>query len=108
MGTGFTWERMAVAPLADKWRAFFWEVLEVDGHDVAPLLRTLHTARYAAVHGKPIVLIARTVKGKGIAESGLNYSWHTGAGGHSRRSAPRQATGAPERQRLDRTLGLLL
>ncbi len=79
MAKGFVWELMALEPLADKWRAFGWEVLEVDGHDVEAILQTLHTARNVAVHGRPIALIAHTVKGKGIAETEFNYQWHTHA-----------------------------
>lgn len=79
MAKGFVWELMGIEPLADKWRAFGWEVLEVDGHDVAALLEALHTARYVAVRGRPLCLIAHTVKGKGIPETEFNYQWHTHA-----------------------------
>ena len=79
MAKGYVWELMGVEPLADKWRAFGWEVLEVDGHDVEALLQALHTARYVAVRGRPLCLIAHTVKGKGIAETEFNYHWHTQA-----------------------------
>lgn len=50
-------------PLGDKWRAFGWNVIEIDGHDMMAILGAL--AAFPAVHG-PTVLLARTVKGKGV------------------------------------------
>lgn len=60
---GFTDEVLNLEPFADKWRAFGWEVFAVDGHDWDALYDTLTAAR--AVTGKPSMVIARTVKGKG-------------------------------------------
>ena len=77
MAKGFVWELMSVEPLVDKWRAFGWEALEVDGHDVEALLHVLHEARRMRVHGQPIVVIAHTVKGRGVRETEFNYKWHT-------------------------------
>jgi transketolase len=77
MAKGFVWDLMGIEPLVDKWQAFGWEVLEVDGHDVEALLRALHDCRYVRVHGQPVVLIAHTVKGRGIDETEFNYKWHT-------------------------------
>lgn len=79
MAKGFVWEGMALEPFAAKWRAFGWEVLEVDGHDVEALLRVLHEARWVRVHGAPIAIIAHTVKGRGLTEAEFNYRWHTHA-----------------------------
>jgi transketolase len=79
MAKGFVWDLMGLEPLTDKWRSFGWEVLEVDGHDVSALLRTLHLARYVKVTGKPIVLIAHTVKGRGVDWTEFNCKWHTHA-----------------------------
>lgn len=79
MAKGFVWDLMSLEPLADKWRAFGWEVLEVDGHDTAALLRTFHTARYVKVIGRPIAIIAHTVKGNGVRWTEFNYQWHTHA-----------------------------
>lgn len=79
MGKGFVRELMGLEPLADKWRAFGWEVLEVDGHDVPALLRTLRLARRVKVLGKPIVIIAHTIKGCGVEWMEFNYKWHTHA-----------------------------
>jgi len=79
MAKGFIWDLMSLEPLAAKWRAFGWEVLEVDGHDVEALLQVLHEARHVRVHGQPIAIIAHTVKGKGLEEAEFNYQWHTQA-----------------------------
>jgi transketolase len=79
MAKGFVWELMGVEPFADKWRAFGWDVLEMDGHDLEQVLQTLHTARYVSVHGKPVAIIAHTVKGRGLPETEFTYKWHTQA-----------------------------
>jgi len=67
-------EVMEVRPLADKWRAFGWHVQEVDGHDVEQLLAAL--AEAARVRGRPSVIIARTVKGKGVDVFEGNNRYH--------------------------------
>ncbi len=79
MAKGFTWDLMSIEPFADKWRAFGWDVLEVDGHDLIALNHTLHQARWVVPRGKPIVVIAHTVKGKGVEDAEFNYKWHTHA-----------------------------
>lgn len=79
MAKGFVWEGMGIEPIADKWRAFGWEVLEVDGHDIEALADTFHQARWVKPCGKPIIIIAHTVKGKGVARAEFNYKWHTQA-----------------------------
>ncbi len=62
---GRTEDIMSLEPLADKWRAYGWEVLEIDGHDMAAVLEALDGAR--EVRGKPTVIIAHTIKGKGVS-----------------------------------------
>ena len=62
---GRTEDIMPLEPLADKWRAFGWHVLEIDGHDVREVLEALAAAR--AVKGRPVCILARTVKGKGVS-----------------------------------------
>ena len=79
MAKGFVWEEMAIEPFADKWRAFGWDVIEVDGHDIESLADTFHRARWVMPRGKPIVVIAHTVKGKGVEMAEFNYKWHTHA-----------------------------
>lgn len=73
---GPTEEIMALEPFADKWRAFGWEVREVDGHDVEDLSRALHAVPFAP--GKPSLVIAKTVKGKGVSFAEHAHSWHYG------------------------------
>lgn len=58
-------EVMGIEPLAEKWRAFGWHVIEVDGHDFAQLLEGY--AQAANVKGQPTMIIAHTVKGKGVS-----------------------------------------
>ena len=70
---GKTSEVLTVEPLPDKYRAFGWEVIEVDGHDMEAILDAL--SRADAVQGKPCAIIAHTVKGKCIdfAENVVGY-----------------------------------
>lgn len=73
---GPTEKIMALEPFAAKWRAFNWEVREVDGHDVAELSRALHAVPFAP--GRPSLLLARTVKGKGLSFAENTHTWHYG------------------------------
>lgn len=73
---GPTEQIMALEPFAEKWRSFGWEVREVDGHDVRDLSRVLHAVPLAA--GKPSLVLARTVKGKGISFTENTHTWHYG------------------------------
>ncbi|MEA4909781.1 MAG: transketolase [Anaerolineaceae bacterium] len=61
-------------PLADKWRAFGWRVLEIDGHDMAQIVSALESIPAAA--GQPTVILARTVKGKGVSFMEGVAGWH--------------------------------
>ncbi|MEW6009475.1 MAG: transketolase [Candidatus Omnitrophota bacterium] len=58
-------EIMEIEPLADKWRAFGWKVIEIDGHNMRQILQALETA--GKVKDTPTVIIAKTVKGKGVS-----------------------------------------
>jgi transketolase len=74
---GITAEVMpSLEPLGDKWHAFGWHVIEVDGHDFAQVVPALAEAR--AHRDQPTVIIARTVKGKGISYMEGDPSWHSG------------------------------
>lgn len=79
MAKGFVWDLMSVEPFADKWRAFGWDVIETDGHDIASVVDAFHRARWVLPRGKPIVVIAHTVKGRGVEMAEFNYKWHTHA-----------------------------
>ena len=61
--------------LADRWRAFGWQVFEMDGHNLTEILATLEEAK--RVEGKPVAVIAHTVKGKGVSYMEGNYKWHS-------------------------------
>ncbi len=65
---------MNLEPIADKWKAFNWNVLDVDGHNMAAVLNALQTAK--AHTGSPTVIIARTVKGKGVSFMENNNKFH--------------------------------
>ena len=65
---------MRLEPLADKWRAFGWSVAEIDGHNIPEILD--HLRRAGATHEKPSVLIAHTVKGKGVPYMENIPAWH--------------------------------
>ncbi len=70
----FTETAMRLEPLREKWHAFGWQVQEVDGHDLPAVIHALESVR--AVHGKPAVIIARTVKGKGVSFMENTPEWH--------------------------------
>jgi len=71
---GHTVNILDLQPLEEKWRAFGWEVLETDGHDLSALIATLAKAK--AVKGHPTVIIAHTVKGKGVSFMENNPAFH--------------------------------
>lgn len=65
---------MGVAPIDGKFKMFGWHVLEVDGHDVKSIGMAIDEA--IAYKGKPTVIIAKTVKGKGISYMENDVNWH--------------------------------
>lgn len=73
---GFTEEVMGIEPLADKWRAFGWQVHECDGHSVGELVSTFDGLPTKT--GRPQLVIAHTIKGKGISYMELSRVWHLG------------------------------
>lgn len=62
---GFCCDVMRIEPLTDKWSAFGWHVIDIDGHDMEQILNALDEAD--TVKGKPTMIIARTIKGKGVS-----------------------------------------
>ncbi len=58
-------EVMNICPIKDKWQAFGWHVIEVNGHSIEELLNAFDQAK--EVNGKPVIIIAQTVKGKGVS-----------------------------------------
>lgn len=71
---GHTNEVLDMSPLAERWRAFGWDATEVDGHDVAALTTALD--RGGATRGRPHVIVARTVAGKGVSYMEGRVEWH--------------------------------
>jgi transketolase len=74
---GWITEIMTIEPIEDKWRAFGWEATRIDGHDFRQISDALQWSM--AQSGKPHVIIANTVKGKGVAEMEDNPGWHSRA-----------------------------
>jgi transketolase len=75
--TGAIADRFEIGPLAPKWAAFGWNVIEIDGHNVAAVVEALDKAE--TVKGRPTVIIANTIKGKGISFAENNAAFHNGA-----------------------------
>jgi transketolase len=73
----FVDEVMPVDPLPDKWRAFGWNVIEIDGHDMDQVVDALEGAK--TIKGIPTVIIAHTVKGKGVSFMEDSPNWHGAA-----------------------------
>jgi transketolase len=71
---GPTEQIMSIEPIAKKWRAFGWHVVEIDGHDYNEILRALHEAEH--VDGRPTLILAHTVKGKGVSFMEGSLSFH--------------------------------
>lgn len=72
--TGRSEEVLSLNPLADKWRAFGWNAYEIDGHDMDALVKLL--GKVPDGSGKPIAIIAHTVKGKGVSFMEDDNNWH--------------------------------
>ena len=69
-------EIMPMEPLGPRWAAWGWRVLEADGHDVRQLAEALEEA--STLHDRPTMIVARTVKGKGISFMENDAAWHGG------------------------------
>jgi len=67
-------EVLGVDPLAEKFKAFGWNVLEIDGHDFDHIFTALDAAKSAA--GRPTMIVAKTVKGKGVSFMENQAGWH--------------------------------
>ncbi len=73
---GWTETTMALNPLADKFKAFNWEVIEIDGHDLKQIDSALNQAYSLRSSGKPVAIIANTIKGKGVSFMEDQVKWH--------------------------------
>lgn len=71
---GYTEDVIRLTPMAERWRAFIWDVHEVDGHNVAEMVRIIK--RLDTASGPPHVLVCRTVFGKGVSYMENKIKWH--------------------------------
>lgn len=71
---GMTKDVMPLEPLADKWSAFGWHVIEVDGHNIRAFIAAIEEGH--AIPHKPVCIIAHTIPGKGVKEIEFDYHWH--------------------------------
>jgi transketolase len=74
---GPTSQVMSSEPVEDKWRAFRWNVLNIDGHDFEQILAAIELAK--GHRGQPTIIIARTIKGKGVSFMENAVGWHGNA-----------------------------
>jgi transketolase len=71
---GYVEDIMPLEPLSDKWRAWNWHVIEIDGHNIEEIADAFEAAR--GVVNMPTVIIAHTIAGKGVPEFERDYRWH--------------------------------
>lgn len=71
---GMTENVMALEPLRDKYQAFGWHTLEINGHNMEEIVDAVETAK--AVYEKPTMIIAHTIPGKGVPEIEFDFRWH--------------------------------
>lgn len=74
--SGCTEDVMSLEPMKERWEAFGWDVIEMDGNDMARVLNTFENIDYT--NGKPHLIISNTVKGKGISYMEQGLKWHHG------------------------------
>ncbi len=67
-------EVMGLEPIAAKWQAFGWQTIDIDGHNISQILKAYHQAE--TVKEKPTIIIARTIKGKGVSFMEDTAAWH--------------------------------
>ena len=71
---GPTSEIMPLEPVVDKWRSFNWHTIEIDGHNIKQVLEALDETKH--IRGKPSIIIAHTIKGKGVSFMENKSIWH--------------------------------
>lgn len=72
---GYVEDVMPLEPLSDKWRAWNWHVIEIDGHNMEEIADAFESAK--TIFEKPTVIIAHTIAGKGVKEFERDYRWHS-------------------------------
>jgi transketolase len=65
---------MPLEPLADRWKAFNWHVIEINGHNTRQVIEALDLAE--EIHSKTTIIIAHTTKGKGVSYMENDSRWH--------------------------------
>ena len=78
MMTSFDGDYMTLEPYADRWRSFNWNVIEFDGHDMNAIIDAIDSIP-PITYPKPTVLIAHTIKGKGVGYMEHQINWHAGS-----------------------------
>lgn len=75
---GYVSDIMPIEPIVDKWQAFGWSVIDIDGHDLKQIASAFQQARENQERGgiKPVLILARTVKGKGVSFMENKVEWH--------------------------------
>lgn len=91
---GFVRDIMGIEPIAAKWEAFGWHVQEINGHDFGEIFRAVAAAR--EVHDRPSMIVARTVKGKGVSFMEGLAKWHGTAPNAEELKKALAELGAPE------------
>ena len=76
--TDFTARYLGPEPMAGRWRAFGWQTVEVDGHNFQEITAVLRDLRHRPERGKPLAIIAKTVKGRGVPFMENDPRWHHG------------------------------
>jgi len=71
---GYTEDVMPLESISDKWRAWNWHVIEIDGHNIEEIADAFEAAR--AIFAKPTIIIAHTIAGRGVKEFERDYRWH--------------------------------
>ena len=71
---GMTEDVMPLEPIRDKYEAFGWHVIEIDGHNMEEIVNAVEQAK--AIYEKPTLIIAHTIPGKGIKDIEFDYTWH--------------------------------
>jgi transketolase len=96
---GWVKDVMNVEPLDAKYRSFGWEVIDIDGHDMQQVVDALRRAR--AVEGKPVVILADTIKGKGVSFMENQAGWHGKSPNRQELDAALKELGLAERIDVD-------
>ncbi len=91
---GSTEEVISIEPIVSKWESFGWDVTEIDGHDMEEIVSSVNQAK--KVHGKPSLIIAHTVKGKGVPFMEGSLAFHGKAANDEQLGIAIEALGGEE------------